>query len=287
VKKILIHLESDPKASSFDQITAYDAGVDHIIAYGGVEPDEVTNLVYGAMFTRGGDKLKNTAIFIGGEHVPSAELLLKKTLKTFFGDVRVSVMMDPNGSNTTAAAVVYKVANKRDLKGKKALIMAGTGPLGMREAVFLVGEGCRVYISSRKLDRAEEAQKYILESHSVEVTPLQIAGQDDLKNVLSDGINIVSCCGAPGIQLMDIDVWSTAPDLEIIADANAVAPFGVEGIKLTDNGREHEGKLLYGPIAIGNFKMKVHRAAVKALFESNNKVLDVASIYEIAKGLDS
>ena len=285
MKKILIHLEAEPKASVFDQITAYDAGVDHIIAYGGVTPDEVTNLVYGAMFTRGGEDLKNTAIFIGGENVPAAEELMKKTLKTFFGDVRVSVMLDPNGSNTTTAAMVHKIAGGRSLKGKKALILAGTGPLGMREAVLLAREQVQVFISSRKLERAQQASRHIMESHGAEVTPLQIDAQEDIRKILSEGINIVSCCGAPGVQLIDKAVWTAAPELEIITDANAVAPFGVEGIKVTDNGKEREGKLLYGPIAIGNLKMKVHRAAIKALFKSNNIVLDFDSIYEIAKGI--
>ena len=287
MKKILIHLEAGSKASVFDQVTAYDAGVDRILAYGGVEPKEVTNLVYGAMFTRGGENLKNTAIFIGGENVPEAEKLMKEAQGAFFGDVRVSVMFDPNGSNTTAAAMVHKIACGRDLKGKKALIMAGTGPLGMRAAILLVREGCQVYISSRKLDRAQEAQQHILNSHGVEITPLKIAGQEDLVNVLSEGINIVTCCGAPGIQLMDLATWTAAPELHILADVNAVAPFGVEGIKIADNGRELHGKQLYGPIAIGNLKMKVHKAAVKSLFESNNKVMDFESIYEIAKAMGS
>jgi len=287
LKKILIHLEAGSKASVFDQVTAYDAGVDQVLAYGGVAPKEVTNLVYGAMFTRGGENLKNTAIFIGGENVPEAEKLMKEAQGAFFGDVRVSVMFDPNGSNTTAAAMVHKIACGRDLKGKKALIMAGTGPLGMRAAILLVREGCQVYVSSRKLDRAQEAQQHILKSHGIEITPLQIAGQEDLAKILSEGINIVSCCGAPGIQLMDLATWTVAPELEILADVNAVAPFGVEGIKIADNGRVLHGRQLYGPIAIGNLKMKVHKAAVKALFESNNKVMDFESIYEIAKAMGS
>jgi NAD(P)-dependent dehydrogenase (short-subunit alcohol dehydrogenase family) len=195
-------------------------------------------------------------------------------------------MLDPNGSNTTATALVHKVACGRNLKGKKALILAGTGPLGMRAAILLGREGCEVYISSRKLDRAKEAQQHILESHGVEVTPLQIVGQEDTQKILAKGINIVACCGAPGVQMLDLATWTAAPELQIIADVNAVAPFGVEGIKITDNGRKQERKLLYGPIAIGNFKMKVHKAAVRALFESNNKELDFDSIYEIAKDME-
>ncbi|NLI93789.1 MAG: methylenetetrahydrofolate dehydrogenase [Peptococcaceae bacterium] len=283
MKKILIHLESDSQASVFDQITAYDAGVDQVLAYGGVRIEEVTNLVYGAMFTRGGEGLRNTAIFIGGTHVPTAEALMKKVQDTFFGDVRVSVMFDANGSNTTAAALVHKIAFGRNLHGKKALVLAGTGPVGIRAAILLAREGCEVYLSSRQIERAREVAKHILENNGVQVIPVEISGAKDVPGVLNQGINIAACCGAPGAQMLDLPTWSKASSLEIIADINAVNPLGVEGIKVTDNGKEREGKILYGAIAIGNLKMKVHRASVQALFESNRLVLDFDSIYELAK----
>ena len=79
MKKLLIQLDSDKFASSFDCITAYDAGVDHVLSYGGVAVEDVRNLVYGAMFTRGGDDLKNSAIFIGGSSVPVGEADRKST----------------------------------------------------------------------------------------------------------------------------------------------------------------------------------------------------------------
>jgi len=283
MKKILLHLEADPQASVFDQITAYDAGADQVLAYEGVRLEEVANLVYGAMFTRGGEGLKNTAIFIGGTNVPTAEKLMAEVLATFFGDTRVSVMFDANGSNTTAAALVHKIACGRKLQGKKALVLAGTGPVGIRAAILLAREGCEVFLSSRQLARAEEAAGHIRKNHGVEVTPVEIAGAGDVAGVLAQGMNIAACCGAPGVQLLDLPTWSAASSLEIIADINAVSPLGVEGLKVTDNGKEREGKILYGAIAIGNLKMKVHRAAVRALFESNRLVLDFDSIYELAK----
>ncbi|ATW24042.1 methylenetetrahydrofolate dehydrogenase [Candidatus Formimonas warabiya] len=286
MKKILIHLESDAKASVFDQITAYDAGVDQVIAYGGVQVEEVPNLVYGAMFTRGGEGLRHSAIFIGGTHVPAAERLMKKVLDTFFGDVRVSVMFDANGSNTTAAALVRKITQGRDLKDKKALVLAGTGPVGIRGAILLAREGCEVLLSSRQLSRAQEVSEHILEHHGIPVTPVEIATQEDVSQALSQGIHIAACCGAPGVRVLDQKTWSTAPALEIIADINAVNPLGVEGMKVTDNGKEREGKIFYGAIAIGNFKMKVHRAAVQALFQSNHQVLDFSSIYELARNME-
>ena len=77
MKKLLLQLDSDKFASVFDAITAYDAGVDHVLQYGGVTPDDVRDLVYGAMFTRGGDDLKNSAVFIGGSDVATGEAMLK------------------------------------------------------------------------------------------------------------------------------------------------------------------------------------------------------------------
>lgn len=286
MKKILLHLEADSQASVFDQITAYDAGVDQVLAYGRVGLDEVTNLVYGAMFTRGGEELRHTAIFIGGTHVPTAEAILKKVQETFFGDVRVSVMFDANGSNTTAAALVHKIASGRNLKGKTALIMAGTGPVGIRAAMLLAREGCEVYLSSRQLERAQEAVRHIRANNGIQITPLEIRDRQDAAKALQLGINIVACCGAPGVQMLDLTTWSSAAELEIIADINAVNPLGAEGIKVMDNGKEREGKIIYGAIAIGNLKMKVHRAAVRTLFENNRHVLDFDSIYDIAKQME-
>ena len=48
------------------------AGVD----YGNVQVTSVVPLVHGAMFTRGGEDLNLTAIFIGGSDVGVAERLL-------------------------------------------------------------------------------------------------------------------------------------------------------------------------------------------------------------------
>lgn len=286
MKKILVHLEADKQASVFDQVTAYDAGVDHIIAYGGVTEADVTNLVYGAMFTRGGEDLRHTAIFIGGTNVPAAEQLMHKVQETFFGDVRVSVMFDANGSNTTAAALVHKIAGGRSLQGKKAIVLAGTGPVGIRAAILLAGEGCEVYLSSRTVARAKAAAKHIEDSYGIRVKPVQIGSREETQQIMKDyEINIAACCGAPGTVLLDQNIWTSLPALELIADINAVSPLGVEGIKVTDNGKEREGKLLYGAIAIGNLKMKVHRAAVRSLFANNSTVLDFKAIYAIAKEL--
>jgi hypothetical protein len=41
----------------------------------------------------------------------------------------------------------------------------------------------------------------------------------------------------------------------------------------------------YGAIGVGGLKMKTHRAAVAALFERNDQVLNADEIYAIAKSI--
>src|SRR6476646_8345290 len=101
---ILVQLDTDPQPSVFDAVVAIDAGVEHLFRHGGVSPENVRDLVYGALFTRGPADLSATAIFIGGANVAASEAVLKTVKRTFFGPFKVSVLFDANGANTTAAA---------------------------------------------------------------------------------------------------------------------------------------------------------------------------------------
>ena len=284
MKKLLLQLDSDKHPSVFDTITAYDAGADHVLALGDVAVKDVRDLVYGAMFTRGGEALKNSAVFIGGFDVPTGEVMLKEVLNTFFGPVRVSVMADPNGSNTTAAAAVVKITQTVPPAGKRAVVFAGTGPVGRRAAALLAQEGAQVSITSRSLERAQGVAQEIKGRFGVEVTPLE-AQDDEAASQALEGAHILLTTGAPGVTLARKEVWATNPTLQVVADVNAVPPLGVEGIKATDNGKEREGKITFGALGIGGLKMKVHRACVARLFTANDLVLDAEEIYGIAKGI--
>jgi methylenetetrahydrofolate/methylenetetrahydromethanopterin dehydrogenase (NADP+) len=284
MQRLLIQLDSDVHPSSFDCITAYDAGAEHVISYGGVKVDDVRNLVYGAMFTRGGDALKNSAVFIGGSSVPMGEQMLRAAVDSFFGPVRVSVMADPNGSNTTAAAAVLKIIRATPVAGKSATVFAGTGPVGVRAATLLAKEGARVTITSRSLDRARQVAADIQARFGLEVIPIEVCDEAAAAQAL-EGASVALAGGAAGIQLISKSVWAGLPSLEVVADINAVPPLGVEGIKATDDGKQREGKLAFGALGIGGLKMKIHRAAVARLFEQNDLVLDVEEIYAIGKAL--
>jgi len=63
--------------------------------------------------------------------------------------------------------------------------------------------------------------------------------------------------------------------LRVAIDLNAVPPLGIEGVEVTDKGVERDGVICYGAIGVGDTKMKIHRAAIARLFESNDQVLDV------------
>src|SRR5688572_30077565 len=140
LKKILVCLDADPQPSVFDGVVAVDSGVDFLFRHGGVTPGQVRDLVYGAMFTRGPQELKNTAVFIGGSDVTAAEALLKAATEAFFGPMRVSVMLDANGANTTAAAAVLAARRHVPLRGALATVLAATGPVGRRVVRLLAAE---------------------------------------------------------------------------------------------------------------------------------------------------
>jgi len=286
MKKLLLHLDTDSVVSAFDQAVAYDAGVDNIMAYGGVTRDNVTPHVHGMIFTRGGKNLKNSAIFIGGSNVAASELVGKAVKKAFFGPVRVSVMLDPNGSNTTAAAIARKVMTNYDIKGKKVVIL-GSGPVGQRSALYFLKEGAsEVVITSRSLARAKVITDQMKVAYGVDVTPGESRSDEAVKGLLK-GAHVAIASGPAGVCVLPKSAWSAFDTLEVIADVNAVPPLGVEGIEVMDNGTEKEGIKFYGAIAIGNFKMKVHRGSVSSLFESNDQFLDETTIYDIACKIDS
>src|SRR5262245_16160595 len=104
--RILVQLDTDPQPSVFDSVVAIDAGAEHLVRHGGVTPENVRDLVFGALFTRGPADLRSTALSIGGSSVTAGEAVLQAVKKAFFGPFRVSVMLDANGANTTAAAAV-------------------------------------------------------------------------------------------------------------------------------------------------------------------------------------
>src|SRR5439155_783894 len=164
MRKLLLQLDSSRLPSVFDRVVAYDGGADEVMSYGGIVDADVRDLIHGCIFTRGPKDLKNTAVFVGGADIAVGEQLLAAATKAMFNPFTVSAMLDSNGSNTTAVAAVAKMvqAAGSDVRGKRVLIVAGTGPVGIRAAGLFAKAGADVCITSRKADAGERARDLVL-----------------------------------------------------------------------------------------------------------------------------
>ncbi|HEY8032972.1 MAG TPA: NAD(P)-dependent methylenetetrahydromethanopterin dehydrogenase [Methylocella sp.] len=283
-KKLLFLLDTDPVPSVFDTVVGYDGGADHVIGYGGVTPESVAALVDGAIYTRGPKEKQYTAIFVGGGSMSAGEALFEAVKTRYFANFRVSVMLDSNGSNTTAAAGVALLAKAKPLIGKKAVVLAGTGPVGMRAAAMLHIEGAEVAIASRSKRRADAAAKAINDRFGFAPATIE-ACDHEARAAAIKGAQIVFATGAIGVQLLDEKDWQNDPAIELIADCNAQPPLGIGGVDAIDKVKERHGKIVTGALGLGGLKLKLHRACVGQLFESSDLVLDAENIYAQAKAL--
>jgi len=282
MKKLLYQFDTDALPAVFDNVVGYDGGADHITAYGGVNAANVGGLVEGAIFTRGPKDKKNTAIFIGGGNMTEGQALLAAVQKKFFANFRVSVMFDCNGSNTTAAAAVAWLSHGRSLKGKRAVVLAGTGPVGQRAAALLAREGAAVTITGRKIEVVRAACEAVKARFGAEMQAVAAPTQIERAAAL-DGAQLVLATGAAGITLLGAEQWQESRSLELVADANASPPAGIEGIAPGDRGKESHGKILFGALGFGALKLALHRACIARLFERNDLTLDAEDIYDLAK----
>ncbi|GBD37036.1 Bifunctional protein MdtA [bacterium HR36] len=286
-RRILLQLDTDAQPSTFDSIVALDAGADVLLRYGGVRPETVVPLVHGAIFTRGPKDLPHTAIFIGGSDVALAEQVrdvVRKTLLPQWG-LSVSVMLDANGSNTTAAAAVRTVLAHQELSGASVLVLGGTGPVGQRIAYLAAQQGAQVRIASRQLSKAQEkvARLQARLPHG-RFLATQTASESALREALRE-CQVVFGSGPAGVRVLPKALWLGQSSLRILLDLNAVPPSGIEGVEPTDNGVLRDDVRCFGAIAVGALKMKIHKAAIAQLFTRSDLHLDIEELFSLSATL--
>ncbi len=279
--KILVFLDTDAQPSVFDGVVAVDAGVDQLFRHGGVTPDGMRDLVYGAMFTRGPADLKNTAVFIGGSDVDAGEKLLAKAKDCFFGPMRVSLMIDSNGANTTAAAAVLSAKKHVPLSGATVTVLGATGSVGRRVVRLLAREGANVRVASRQLARAQQVCDGVLKMVDDAKLKAFEAHEEASTRAAVEDVAIVIAAGAPGVELLSESLRRECKSLKVAIDLNAVPPVGIAGIKPHEKAADQNGQNCYGAIGVGGLKMKLHKAAIRRLFDSNDAVLDAEEIYAL------
>jgi NAD(P)-dependent dehydrogenase (short-subunit alcohol dehydrogenase family) len=210
---------------------------------------------------------------------------------TFFRNVRVSVLFDPSGCNTTASAAM--VAMSRHIKplGERALVLGGTGPVGQRVARLLAIRGASVDLVSRQKSRAEMVCNSILtEIGTGNIRPVEmsfegIAGQEFLQSVRE--ARMIVSAGAAGVVLLNESIRKQAHNAVVMVDLNAVPPSGIEGISPLNKASSLDSAYAYGAMGVGGIKMRIHRASIERLFQSNDAVLDAEEILGIGEELEA
>jgi methylene-tetrahydromethanopterin dehydrogenase len=293
---LLFYLDTDVKASPFDICMAYDVGYDAVIPYENVTPEDANSIVQDALLSRGPKGVKHTAFLIGGKNAERAGDVFKAVKDAMFPPFKTSIVVDPAGAYTTAAAMVAKaesavLTNKLgELKDKTCAIL-GTGAVGQIAAVLLAKMGCNVMIASlnpKRVDGKEHAEniaRLLAKDHGVKVQGI-FAPTPASKIEILKKADVVMCAGIKGVRLIDKEMLDEVKHIKVLLDINAVPPFGVEGIELKDNMREMmPGIFTIGALTVGNLKHKVEKEILKEARSNGKEVYNYNIALPMARNL--
>lgn len=271
-RPFILHMFTPGKQMSpFDINMAVDAGYNVVVPYCGVTAGEITGLTQDAIFSRGPKGVRATGIFIGGRDVMLAADMLDTARKAMVPPFEVSVIADPSGSYTTAAALVACVEEQlrkvhdTDFAGKRVLILGGTGTVGRIAGVLAAALGAEVTLASHRDGAA--AEKAAADTGLRFGCTLNGAGLADAaaRAAALAQADVVLATAAAGVQVVSADERAGAGRLLVAADVNAVPPEGIAGVGVMDDGKPlPEGKGVgIGALAVGNVKYQVeHRLLV-------------------------
>lgn len=298
-KRTVLHMfDPMPHVSPFDINMAVDAGFEAIFPYNNVTLEQVNGLVQDAIFSRGPSGVKRTGLFIGGRDLGLALNMLDVARKAMVPPFEVSVLADPSGACTTAAALVacvekqLKTKHGTDLNGLCAVVYGGTGPVGIATGVIASLAGAAVKIVdpfniNNALDKANEYNARC--GSSIKGT---YASSDADKARLIAGADVVFCTAKAGVQVLNADILEDAKKLKVAGDINAVPPLGIEGIKRMHNGEplvhavNSPGAVGIGSLAVGDVKYKLQNALLAQLLTTERPVfLDFRAAFERAREL--
>jgi len=285
-KRSIIHMfDPSPHTSPFDINFAVDAEFDVIVPYSNVKLEQINALVQDVIFSRSPAGVRKTGIFIGGRDMGVAMGMLEQAREAMVPPFQVSVLADPSGAFTTAAALVacvereLKTRHGGNLKGSRAIVFGGTGPVGIATGVIASLEGAEVsLVDHLTIDTALEAATDYNNLCGANMRGTYASSDADKARLVSNA-DIVFCCAKAGIQVLNASVLGDAKELKVAGDVNAVPPLGLEGLKRHDFGRELEyasasnGAVGIGALAIGDVKYKLQHVLLDALVEENETPL--------------
>ena len=278
--------------SPFDINMAADAGYQIIVPYCDVGPDAISGLTQDTIFSRGPKGAVRTGIFIGGRDALVAADMLERSKAAMVKPFVVSLMADPSGAYTTAAAMVacVETALRRHhalgLEGQRVVILGGTGPVGRIAGVIAAQAGAEVFLSSRNgIDVAEEAAK--LTGQRFGVTLHGLSGGDPAAVRASiASADVLLACAAAGVQVVTAEALTFAKRLKVAADVNAVPPEGIAGVGVMDDAVPLAGTSAVGigALAVGNVKYQTqHRLLVQMQQAEKALVLSFPEAFAVAR----
>ncbi len=291
---ILHLLTPTAQASPFDVNMAYDAGYDAVVPYTGVTVPDMTTLTQDAIFSRGPKGVKRTGLFIGGRDLDTALQLFDAAKKAMVPPFEVSVLVDPSGAFTTAAAAVACVEKilrehfSSTLQGRRVLVLGATGPVGAAAGILAAQQGAQVQVASHSdLERAQKISEMARARYKLELEPV-LANTDALEKLVA-GAEVIIAAAKAGAEVLPAAVLAKAAKLMVAADINAVPPLGIAGIGVQDNGVVLAGvpggkARGIGALAIGNVKYQVERGLFEAMLSAEKALyLDFVSAFDKAR----
>ena len=293
-KRSILHmLDPMPNNSPFDINMAVDTGFDILMPYNNVKLEDIHGLTQDAIFSRSPSGIKRTGIFIGGRDMGLAMDMIDAAKQAMVPPFEVSVLADPSGAFTTAAALVACVEKQlkdhhgKELKDCKALVFGGTGPVGIATGVIASLAGATTaLVDHMSLDAASDvAKEYNRRCQST--LSGAVANSDEEKALLIADVDIIFCTAKAGIQVLSSEVLAQAKQLKVAGDVNAVPPAGIAGIKATDNGialDQPQGAIGVGALAVGNVKYQVQNKLLQFTLDTDKPVyLDFREAFDKAR----
>src|SRR5262249_17793261 len=138
------------------------------------------------------------------------------------------------------AVAKLRAAVGGDVQGRRVVVTAGTGPVGLRAAGLFAKAGAQVVVTSRRAEQGPRIVEAIRQRFAAPVSMITMADPSQAASVLASdgGAELLLNAGPPGACLIPRDAWTGRSGLRGAADVNAVPPLGVEGIEVSDDGVE-------------------------------------------------
>lgn len=288
----ILHMITPGKQMSpFDINMAADAGYQIIVPYCEADMKNVTALTQDAIFSRGPKGVARTGIFIGGRDAVVAADMLETAKKAMVPPFVVSLMADPSGAYTTAAAMVACVEaavlkqRAEGLKGLRVVVLGGTGPVGRIAGVLAAQAGADVALSSRNgIDAAEEAAQQTGQRFGVTIHGISGGDRAAIRTSIADA-DVILACAAAGVQVVSAEDLGFAKKILVAADVNAVPPEGVAGVGVMDDAKPLPGTnaVGIGALAIGNVKYQTQHRLLVQMRQAPKSVLGFAEAFATAR----